>query len=144
MQIFNLTNTLALLTFLAIFIPIYGDFKEKKKLVTSKIVMIIILGLSVLVLTVIKNNKDSNSSAENKKTVDSLNATISRIKQTSDSAITKLDTINLYVKRIDSLGFRRNPITNQPYKVIPANNSIQNVTSNNQKGGQTAGVINNH
>jgi hypothetical protein len=128
----------------------YNKGKDEKDKRDSSLSLIIIGGL-VLCVACWKGIRENNSKDNIKVTNRALQNTLVKLDTTSDALSNKLitiDTLSNYIKRVDRLGIKRDTVTNMPIVTKTINSNIKsqiNVTSNNQKGGITAGsVTNNH
>lgn len=117
---------LAVTAFITVLISLY----ENGKIVwNTKSVSLTIVAVIVLAVTSIKIYNDDSDA----KTTQSQNL----------SLIKKVDTLQIYIKRVDSLGIKRDKRTNMPIIKTLIDNS-KNVKSENQHGGQTGFDITNN
>lgn len=67
-----------------------------------------------MILSIIKNNKDTTKDTATKNEKDSLSSKILIIQDGNKLISSKLDTANVYIKRLDSMGVKRDSIRNIP------------------------------
>lgn len=135
MQLLNLTNALALLAFIALIISFIGSYKNKDKKFKGKTIISIIIGMAVLIITVIKNNSDAEASELSNRRADTIQMNLKDLNIKNASLFEKMktiDTLNLYLKRVDSIGVKRNETTNQPVITSKFYNKIERVETLNQ------------
>lgn len=136
---------LALAAFTAVVIE-YCLTKEK-----AKRGALISVAIFILIITTWKSYREYNANVLSSNRSDTIRQSLDTIKaaqQKTAESLIKIDTLSNYIKRIDSLGIKRDTNTNMPIikKAINSNIKSQtNVSSINQKGGQTArDITNNH
>ncbi len=105
---------LAILGFIAIILSFWDDFGKKKNTSNIKIVLSILLGGIILFITIKKNSQDSIKERKESNKVDSLTINISYLRKENKNVSNKLDLTHIYLKRLDSIGIKRDSIRNQP------------------------------
>jgi hypothetical protein len=142
----TLTNLLALFAFLLFAISQWDTDKRKR----LKKIFAYSIAFCVLVVTFLKGCKDLSDATLYSNRQDSLkNAidTVSKYQSAFNEKMKDLDTLKQFIKRVDSIGIKRDTGTNMPIVTKTINSNIKsqtNINSYNQKGGQTAKEITNN
>lgn len=110
----NLNNAITVLGFIAFALPFIMGLKNPTWIKLAAKSSLIIVGLLVMILSIIKNNKDTIKDTATKNEKDSLNSKILIIQDGNKLISSKLDTANVYIKRLDSMGVKRDSIRNIP------------------------------
>lgn len=107
------------------------------------------LGILAFLVGILKINSDKTKDDANTVKIDHLDSTISIINERDSSLQDKIDSNNVFLKRLEKLGIKdssNNPIINVESILFNANTikDATSIESHNQKGGQTAReIINN-
>lgn len=121
----TLNNFLALLTFCSLLGSIIGNTKGWK-IVTG------ILGFLFLVCTLFKNGQDSTKDIVIKQESDSLKTKLKEIHSYNRQLLDKIDSTNIYIKKIEMLGITRDSLRNAPIVNKSFVNYIKNIRTLNQ------------
>jgi hypothetical protein len=111
---------------------------------------LIFTGAFILIITCLKSCREHDANVVSSKQSDSIRNSLDTIKkyqQKTAETLVQVDTLSNYIKRVNNLGIQRDTVTNKPIitQTLYTNiNSQANVTSHNQKGGQTAVEITNN
>lgn len=131
----SLTNLLAVLAFTSLMLSFWktkeGGFKKN----LWKIFITSLVGLAVLIITFSKNSQDANSVKLSDSRADSVRILIDTIKNSSviiEGKVQKIDTLQKYLRKLDSLGIKRDSINNLPIVTKNFTNNIRSVETLNQ------------
>jgi len=137
MNLLNLTNGLALLGFIALVISLISFSKKKpEERSLIKTILTIMVGIGILLMTVIKNQKDTKSTAALESKTDSVRLLLRRIDDSSISLNQKIDTIGSltdYIKKVEAIGIQRDVANNRPIITKTFINYIKSVGTLIQK-----------
>jgi hypothetical protein len=92
----------------------------------------IVIAIIVLPITCKKNRTDSKNETDAKKSTDSLTNIVSGLRNSNADITKKLDENTIYLKRLDSIGIKRDSIRNQPIINKAIVNYIDRVNTLNQ------------
>jgi hypothetical protein len=143
----SLSNLIITLTIIITVVPVLKIAREKRFSLYN--VSIVLMGIAILIFSFLKNNTDERTQSENERVNRANEKNIKKL--ISDSERSRGDLIKI-MKSLDTMGLAVNPHTGkvtiedqQKFKnIILSGNSSNNVTSIDQKGGQTAKEITNN
>jgi hypothetical protein len=105
-----------------------------------RVLLLIAIGIFSLCANIKKNNKDLADSTASASKIDSISKQNEGLKNDNTRLTLKLDSINVYLRRLDSMGVKN--VNNFPnFKQFKDN--ATNVESHHQHGGQTGRDFNN-